>query len=126
MSGTFEGLSGTALTPVDGVLLVGIPGQTGGLDPNYFARPAFIYGAENNARSGGTARFDVGMRYLFSGPWSSHAALGFSVINAGFGPVAPLRPSPISGYGPGLTWRVRYERLFDLPAVPTLTLRVEF
>jgi hypothetical protein len=56
-------------------------------------------------------------------------ALGLSIINAGFGPVAPLRPSaPTFEPGPGgsLQGRVRYERLFDLPAVPSLTLRVEF
>ncbi len=126
LSGTFEGMSGPALTPVDGVLLVGIPAAGGGLDPDYFSRPAYIYGTENSARSAGTARFDLGVRYQFTGPWSSRAALGISVVNAGFGPVAPLRPAPFLSYGVGQPARVRYERLFDLPAVPTLTLRVEF
>ena len=125
VGGTFEALSGPPLTPVNGVFTTGFLGPSG-FDPNYYSLGAYSYGPENSARSAGTARCDLGFRYLFKGPWRSRAALGISVINAGFGPVAPLRPAPLRGYGPGDPPRVTYERLFDLPAVPTLTLRVEF
>jgi hypothetical protein len=128
LSALFEALSGAPLTPVEGVLIVSIPDPSGGgLNRDLLGRPAYIYGEENKARSGGTARVDLGARYSFTGPWESRVALGLSVVNAGFGPVAPLRPAaPNYDPGVGLRGRVRYERLFDLPAVPSLTLRVEF
>jgi hypothetical protein len=127
----FEGTSGAPVTLVDGVLLAGLPvgsGNTLQRDGNV-GSPAYIYAEENGGRSAGTARMDLGATYAFTGPWKSRMALGLSIINAGFGPVAPLRPSaPTFEPGPGgsLQGRVRYERLFDLPAVPSLTLRIEF
>jgi hypothetical protein len=127
----FEAMSGPPLTRVDGVLLGGFPdpaghGVTRDSGP---VRPAYVYGEENGARSSGTARVDLAARYTFTGPGKSRMTLGFSVLNAGFGPVAPLRPSD-AGFDPSssgvLQGRVRYERAFDLPAVPSLTLRIEF
>ena len=130
----FEAMSGAPITPVDGVLIVGFPDATGhGVtrDLGQGFGPAYVYGEENSARSSGTARVDLAARYAFTGPGHSRMTLGFSVLNAGFGPVAPLQPSapgfqPSSVPGGVLQGRVRYERMFDLPAVPSLTLRVEF
>ncbi len=112
-----EAASGPPFTPVDQVVQVGIPDSTG------LGRfPGYIFGKENSSRSAGTFRIDLGATYQFKGPWSSDMWLGLSVINVGFGPVAPTEVQP-----PDLsTTRVRYERAFDLPAVPTVTLRVEF
>ena len=126
--GTFEGVSGAPLTLVEGVLFVGLPVGAGNelQRDRAVGSPAYIYGDENDGRSAGTARMDLGVSYSFTGPWKSRAALGVSVVNAGFGAVAPLRPAA-SLFEPGSTLgRVRYERLFELPAVPSLTLRVEF
>lgn len=124
----FEALSGPPLTPVDGVVLIALPDPIGpGLSRDLAQRPAYVYGEENSQRSSGTARVDLGIRYSFTGPWKSRAALGVSIINAGFGPVAPLRPAPPTfDPGTGSMGRVRYERMFELPAVPSITLRVEF
>jgi hypothetical protein len=128
----FEAMSGPPLTPVDGVLIVGLPDPTGhGVtrDSGLGLGPAYVYGEENSARSSGTVRLDLAARYTFPGPGKSRMTLGFSVLNAGFGPVAPLRPND-AGFDPSdsgvLHGRVRYERVFDLPAVPSLTLRIEF
>jgi hypothetical protein len=121
LSGAFEALSGPPLTPVNGVVLVGTPDA-------FVRHPAYVYGEENTARSAGTARGDVAASYTFTGPWKTRMALGLSVINAGFGPVAPLRPVA-PDFTPGtspLEGQVRYERLFNLPAIPTITLRAEF
>ena len=126
--GTFEGASGAPLTLVEGVLFVALPVGAGNelQRDRAVGSPAYIYGDENDGRSAGTARMDLGVSYSFTGPWKSRAALGVSVVNAGFGAVAPLRPAA-SLFEPGSTLgRVRYERLFELPAVPSLTLRVEF
>jgi len=46
--------------------------------------------------------------------------LGASVTNLSFGPVAQLQIDP--AVGPVVT----YSRRFSLPAVPTVTLRIEF
>ena len=126
LSATFEAASGAPITPVAGVILVGFP-DSAGLGRNV-AFPAYVYGPENSRRSAGTARADLGARYAFQGPWKTHMAVGLSVVNAGFGAVAPLRPSAPT-FEPGTAppqGRVRYERLFDLPAVPSLTFRIEF
>jgi hypothetical protein len=47
-------------------------------------------------------------------------ALGLAVTNIGFGPVAPSVLE--MGLGPSVV----YKRLFDMPAIPTATLRIEF
>ncbi len=126
----FEGTTGVPVTLVDGVLLAGLPVGTGNtLQRDGVGRPAYIYAEENGGRSAGTARMDLGAQYAFRGPWESRMALGLSVLNVGFGPVAPLRPSAPDfdpNSGGNLGGRVRYERLFDLPAVPSLTLRIAF
>lgn len=128
-STVFEGMSGPPVTPVDGVLIVGTPDPLGGgLGRTGLGHPAYVYGGENSGRSAGTARVDLAARYAFTGPWESRMALGISVLNVAFGPVAPLRPADPT-YDPGtspLQGRVRYERLFDMPAVPSFTLRIEF
>jgi hypothetical protein len=129
LSGTFEGVSGPPLTPVEAALIVGSPGPTGPANwRNFFQRAAYIYGAENSHRSAGMARADLSLTYRFRGPGTSTVWCGLSVINAGFGQVAPLRPAApdfIPGSVP-LTGRVRYERLIEIPAVPTLTVHAEF
>ncbi|MEX2155783.1 MAG: hypothetical protein WD773_02960 [Gemmatimonadales bacterium] len=127
LAAVLEATSGAPLTLVDGVVLVGEPGDTGTLMRWPFGRPAYIYGTENGARSAGTARVDLSGTFAFTGPWNTRMNLGLSIVNAGFGPVAPLRPSrPGFDPGPSPQGRVRYERLFDLPAVPSVTFRVEF
>ena len=68
----------------------------------------------------GTLRFDVGSNLSFQGPWKSRMWFGISVINLGFGAVAPTVPSE-PARAPA-----EYERLFNLPAIPTVTLRVDF
>lgn len=129
--GAFEASSGVCLTPVAQVIFVGFPNATDN-DPSKSA-PVYVYGRENSTRGLGTLRGDLGGRFLFRGPWGSHAAVGISVLNVGFGPVAPIVPaSPLYDIGDlGPSGRpevlhVRYERLFSLPPVPTVTLRVEF
>jgi hypothetical protein len=120
----FEATSAIPLTLVDQVIFLDNPPDTS------LGFPGFLYGRENSARGSGTARADVGLKFGFRGFGRSRATLGISVINIGFGPVAPLKVStPIpepGGVGEPDNIRVRYERLFNLPAIPTLTLRMEF
>lgn len=122
--GAFEATSAIPLTLVEQVIFI----QDARVDT--LGTPAFLYGRENSARGIGTARADVGVKFGFRGFGRSRATLGISVINIGFGPVAPLRAaSPFLEPGPfgqPDNVRVRYERLFDLPAIPTVSLRMEF
>jgi hypothetical protein len=125
-----EATTSVPVTPVTQVMFVGIPDATNNAPPRGVA---YVYGGENSTRSAGTAHVDIGGRFLFRGPWGSRAVVGVSALNVGFGPVAPTVPADpaydISDLGP--TGRpevlyVRYERLFSLPAVPTVTFRLEF
>lgn len=127
-----EGSSAAPLTPVSGVINVGGPDpEDGGIvrGPGV-GRPSYLYGLENSGRGSGTWRADVGTYYRFKGPWRTSMEAGLSIINLGFGPVAALRPVDpaelLSSISAGTPTHVRYERLYDLPAVPTLTLRMEF
>ena len=123
--GAFEATSAIPLTLVEQVIFIDrAPGDTA------LGSPAFVYGPENSARGSGTARADLGVKFGFKGFGKSRATLGISVINVGFGPVAPLEAAS-PGFELGIPGqpdqvRVRYERLFDLPAIPTVTLRMEF
>jgi hypothetical protein len=86
----------------------------------------FLYGPEGIGRSAPTFHFDVGARVRFTGPRRSTVLIGLSVLNVNFGPVAPQVPEeliPYPGYG---TDGVVYKRLFSMPAVPSITGRIEF
>jgi hypothetical protein len=126
--GAFEAISGPPLTPIEQVVEVHRPGA----DPDYFGeRVGYVYGQENSARTPGTARADLALSYEFDGLWGSRMGLGISVMNLGFGPVAPVLSCGIHGCGEGKAEAitasgVEYRRAFDLPAVPTVTLRMEF
>jgi hypothetical protein len=121
--GMLEAQSGAALTPVDQVLLFERPGGSDRLGPSL----SYVYGAENGMRSPGTARLDAGARWRFGGPWGSQAALGLSVLNLTFGPVAPVTPKDPERLGTDPpTIRIEWERLFVLPPIPTVTFRLEF
>ena len=130
--GAAEGATAAPLTPVAAVINVGGPDpDEGGVVRGPGAgRPSYLYASENSTRGSGTWRFDVGTTYRFAGPWKTSMEAGLSVINLGFGPVAALRPVDpaelLSSISAGAATYVRYERLYDLPAVPTLTLRMEF
>jgi hypothetical protein len=123
-----ETVSGPPLTPIEHVVEVQRPGRE---DSFSGAQVAYVYGRENSARGRGTARLDVAASYGFSGLWGTRMALGISVIDLGFGPVAPVLTCGIHGCGDGKIEAqtesgVEYRRAFDLPAVPSVTLRMEF
>ncbi len=131
LSAAFEAGSGVPLTPVEGVAVSGTTNpDNGGIDrTSDSGEPVYIFGAENSHRSGGTARGDLGVNFAFRGPWKSRMWAGVSILNVGFGPVSPLTPvDPQFNFVEGETPRgaVSYKRLFDLPAIPTLTLRMQF
>lgn len=91
---------------------------------------AYRYADENSSRSDGTLRFDIGAQLRLRGPLHTRLAVGASVINAGFGPVAPQSPVPADLlYMLPSAERLRgvpYRRAYSLPAVPTITARLEF
>ena len=123
--GAFEAITGPPLTPIEQVIEVRRPGQ------EEDGPVAYLYGPENSARGKGTARADFAANYGFNGLWGTRMALGLSVINLGFGPVAPILTCGIHGCGRGnvearTASGVEYARAFDLPAVPSVTLRMEF
>jgi hypothetical protein len=126
--GAFEALSGPPLTPIEQVVEIDRPGEQLEFPLTHVA---YVYGRENSVRTPGIARVDLAVNYGFAGPWRSRMALGISVINLGFGPVAPVLTCGIHGCGEGkpearTASGVEYRRAFDLPAVPTVTLRMEF
>lgn len=108
-----EAMSAAPLTPVDYVVPV---------------EPIYAYGRENSARGSGTFRLDLGVERPFQGPWGSRGAFTASVTNLTFGPVAPLAPEDPAGLYPtgGPTHAVQYVRMFELPALPTIGVRLEF
>lgn len=95
-----------------------MPGDT---VPQRRGVPGYIYAPEGSARGSGTVWVDVGTRWWFGGPGSSRVAIGFSVTNIVFGPVAPLEPDWFDASG-----HLTYKRRFSLPSVPSLTVRFEF
>jgi hypothetical protein len=126
--GAFEAITGPPLTPIEQVVQVDRPGEA--LE-SPFTRVAYVYGQENSVRAPGTARVDLALNYGFAGPWGSRMGLGISVLNLGFGPVAPVLTCGIHGCGNGKVEArtasgVEYRRAYNLPAVPTVTLRMEF
>jgi hypothetical protein len=128
--GAFEAATGIPLTPVASVAIIGDPDPGGGgIDRNPTGgQPTYVYAKENSSRGRGTVRLDLAASYAFRGPGRSRWWAGISVLNIGFGPVAPLVPNEATfdAFGDELVGRVTYKRSFRLPAVPTLTLRAEF
>jgi hypothetical protein len=92
--------------------------------------PRYRYGVEGGARSAPTWHFDLGAQARFAGPGRSVISVGLSVINLTFGqvaPEAPVRPEELLREdGTFSPTGVIYKRLFDLPAVPSITARIEF
>ena len=126
--GAMEVLTGPPLTPIEQIVNVDRPGRSDDLPGS---SRAYVHGDENSARGSGTARADVAVTYGFAGLWGTRMGLGISVLNVGFDPVAPILTCGIHGCGDGKVEAstpsgVEYRRAFDLPAVPTLTLRMEF
>jgi hypothetical protein len=127
-----ELLSGQPITRVQEVFRRPRPTIPGAPDVGRFLLN-YVYAEEGAARSTGTYRFDLGVDVRFGGPGRSVIQLGASVINLGFGPVAPEVPvEPFELFGAstgpsdGSLPPVGYKRLFDLPAVPTIMVRIEF
>lgn len=117
-----EGMSAAPLTPVAYV----VPSDPFPEDGSN--APSYVFGREGSARGSGTFRVDVGFERAFGGPWGSRGAFTGSITNLTFGPVSPIRPEEIGSLyiGPEGPHPVRYERLFNLPAIPSVGLRFEF
>jgi hypothetical protein len=126
-AGVGEFLTGQPLTPVVRIVGVEAPLVPESPGPSF---PVYQYGDEASGQSAATLRFDLGFRATFGGPGDSRLTVGASIINAGFGPVAPSVPmNPFEtalGGGPLLPNGVEYKRLFTLPAVPSFLVRWEF
>jgi hypothetical protein len=122
-SGFLEAQSGQASTPVVEVYKTYLTGDT---VPGYLYW--YYYGAEGSARSRGTVRADLAVNLRTAGPFGSRMLIGLSVVNAGFGPVAPDVPYPEPTSPPfiDIETGVRYRRAFSIPAVPSLLIRLEF
>ncbi|MEZ4589408.1 MAG: TonB-dependent receptor [Gemmatimonadales bacterium] len=122
--GTVDAASGMPLTPILGhserPLPGGGPPAVGGV-----AFPTAVFGREGSVATAGTLRVDGALSYGFGGKDGQRFTLGASVINLLGGAVAPIAPV---GEGTMATDQLGrptpYRRLFDLPPIPTLTLRV--
>jgi hypothetical protein len=129
LSAVGEYQSGQAVTPVTAVVWTYPPAPGGTALPSRLPI-AYRYGPEGSARSAGTLRCDVGARVALRGPGRSRVELGFSVLNVAFGPVAPDAPVPpgelLGGPESSSAAGVRYVRRFSLPAIPSITGRIEF
>lgn len=120
-----EAFSAAPLTPVAYVTSASPPTPDG--DPGT-VWPTYVYGPEGSARGAGTIRTDLGLSRSFHGPWGSRGTLDLSVTNLMFGNVVPLVPeAPVTYATRGASGGpVRYERLFKLPAIPSIGVRFDF
>ncbi|MGH7569577.1 MAG: hypothetical protein ACREL9_11555 [Gemmatimonadales bacterium] len=128
--GAGEFLSGQPMTPVQEVFWSQTPRLPGEQPPPPPLLVNYRFGPEGSARSAPTFHLDLGARARFAGPGNTWILLGLSVINLSFAPVAPEIPVPpeelVRPDGSYPANGVQYKRLFSLPAIPSLTLRVEF
>jgi hypothetical protein len=129
VSAVGEYQSGQPLTPVAEVVSIEPPAVDGVGSP-VPGRIAYRYGTEGSARSAGTFRCDLAARLALRGPRKSRIEVAFSLLNAGFGPVSPEVPVPpqdlLRTEGAHSDAGVRYQRQFALPAIPSISVRVEF
>ncbi len=128
--GAVDMATGSPITPIDFVLdETTAPGLGRTIVPGR-AEPAAVYGRENTAKTSGTFRIDAGLGYSFGGPNRNRFILGASVINLLATAVSPFGYVQGSGDGPlaldAQGGPTPYRRLFSLPPIPTITLRVEF
>lgn len=126
--GSGEVVSGQPVTPVDEVVWVEQPVPSSTTPTR--GRLRYRYGREGAGRSAGTFHVDVGGHLAIRGPWGSRVRIGLSVINLAVGPVAPEVPvEPFELFNRDGSYSdegVRYERLFTLPPVPSVSVRIEF
>jgi len=129
--GAMDAATGMPLTPVVYAFGRGIPGADPRGSTVSLADSVPVYGPENGATTSGTLRVDAGATYRLVGrPGSAkrfHLVIGISIINVLAGPVAPFGLGEGAGrYATDRKGRwLPYRRLFNLPTVPTLTLRAE-
>ncbi len=128
--GAVDAATGSPITPIDfGLDATAAPGVPAVVVPGR-AVPLAVYGRENTAATSGTFRVDLGLGYTFGGPNHRRFTLGASVINLLATAVSPFGYSAGPGEGPmaldPLGGSTPYRRLFSLPPIPTVTLRVEF
>ncbi len=130
-----EAASGAPITPpTQRVPLPDVDVPGGGLTRDETVNATLLFGDENSVTGPGTAFLDLGASFSFHGPWSSDWTLGVSVLNVTFGNVAPAQPFLGGGQlidvpfprEVGDTVDVRFGRLFDMPAIPSLMLSVRF
>lgn len=130
-SGAFDLASGLPVTPIAYTLPVpGVPGIPPGTTASGRAATPPVYGAENSATTSGTFRFDIGTQYSFGGPNRRRFTLGLAIINLFGTAVAPFGDFMSQAAGAYATDPagnpLPYRRLFDLPPIPTFTLRADF
>jgi hypothetical protein len=118
--------SGQPLTPVAEVVWRDLPGVPGQTDTLRDIVPRYRYAPEGSGRSAATFHCDLGARAQFPGPWGSRLQLGLSLTNVTFGPVAPEEPVAPAAILQQPGRGVWYQRRFDLPAVPSMSVRIVF
>ena len=123
-----DGASGPPATAANFEIGRGVPGLPERLG-NPFGNQFPVFGRENAVATSGTVRVDAGFNLTLGNRAGKRAILGLGIINLLQGEIAPITndaraegPNAIDQNGkPTL-----YRRLFRLPGVPTLTLRIEF
>ena len=123
LSALGEFQSAAPLTPVDHIADGTVPDPGSGTP---FPRAVLVYGRENSANGAPTFRTDLGLERRFHGPWGSRGALTLSVTNLSFGPLAPIGPVKPTDVGFDPANGAQYQRLFEMPAIPSFGLRFEF
>jgi hypothetical protein len=123
--GALDLASGPPLTPAAYQVARELPGLPDPLSRSTL--PAVVYGAESSFETSGTARVDAGMSYELKRRGRTRVTAGLAVINLFASPVAPIGTL---GNGPVAVDRAGrptvYRRRFNLPGIPTLTVRLEF
>jgi len=130
-SGALDLASGLPITPIAYTLPpAGVPGIPPGTTASGRAATPPVYGVENSAATSGTFRFDVATQFSFGGPGRSRFTLGVAVINLFGTAVAPFGDFFSHAVGDYATdpsgSPLPYRRLFNLPPIPTVTIRADF
>ncbi|MFN0178798.1 MAG: carboxypeptidase regulatory-like domain-containing protein [Gemmatimonadales bacterium] len=123
--GAVDAATGMPTTAVDRRYFREIPGLT---DAQNQDLPARAFGPENAVSTSGTFRVDAGFQWTIGERGARRLVLGAGVINLLQTAVAPIASDVSTGrQAVDRAGRAApYGRLFDLPGIPTFTLRLEF
>lgn len=114
-------------TPIEALFISGPLTPSGIKRDTTAGGVTFVPGPENSARGIWTGHVDIGISKTFGSAMGVHGAVSLSVLNLAFSRVASYQPAFLSfGTGQSYAGTLVYRPKFVLPAVPTVSVTVEF